>query len=218
MTIDKALTQIIAGNDLSQEETRKVFDEIMSGDATAAQIAGILIGLRVKGEAVSEITGATIAMRKVSTKVNIEVDYLVDTCGTGGSGSNKLFNISTAAAFVTAAAGAHVAKHGNRGMSSSSGSADVLDAAGVNIQMPPDVTARAIAEIGVGFMFAQTHHPAMKFAGPVRRELGVRTLFNLIGPLTNPAGAKRQIIGVFAPEWQEPIAEVCQLLGSEHVL
>ena len=218
MTIDKALTQIIAGNDLSQEETRKVFDEIMSGDATAAQIAGILIGLRVKGEAVSEITGATIAMRKVSTKVNIEVDYLVDTCGTGGSGSNKLFNISTAAAFVTAAAGAHVAKHGNRGMSSSSGSADVLDAAGVNIQMPPDVTARAIAEIGVGFMFAQTHHPAMKFAGPVRRELGVRTLFNLIGPLTNPAGAKRQIIGVFAPEWQKPIAEVCQLLGSEHVL
>ena len=141
-----------------------------------------------------------------------------DSCGTGGSGSNKLFNISTAAAFVTAAAGAHVAKHGNRGMSSSSGSADVLDAAGVNIQMPPDVTARAIAEIGVGFMFAQTHHPAMKFAGPVRRELGVRTLFNLIGPLTNPAGAKRQIIGVFAPEWQKPIAEVCQLLGSEHVL
>ena len=173
MTIDKALTQIIAGNDLSQEETRKVFEAIMSGDATAAQIAGILIGLRVKGEAVSEITGATIAMRKVSTKVNIEVDYLVDTCGTGGSGSNKLFNISTAAAFVTAAAGAHVAKHGNRGMSSSSGSADVRDAAGVNIQMPPEVTARAIAEIGVGFMFAQTHHPAMKFAGPVRRELGV---------------------------------------------
>lgn len=218
MRIDEALTRIIAGNDLSQEETQLIFDRIMSGEATPSQIAGILVGLRVKGEAVSEITGAAIAMRKVSKKVNIEVDYLVDTCGTGGSGSNKLFNISTAAAFVAAAAGAHVAKHGNRGMSSTSGSADVLEAAGVNIQMDPDVTARAITEVGVAFMFAQTHHPAMKFAGPVRRELGVRTLFNLIGPLTNPAGAKRQVIGVFAPEWQRPMAEVCRLLGAEHIL
>ena len=218
MRIDEALTRIIAGYDLSQEETQLVFDQIMSGEATPSQIAGILVGLRVKGEAVSEITGAAIAMRKVSTKVSIEVDYLVDTCGTGGSGSNKLFNISTAAAFVAAAAGAHVAKHGNRGMSSTSGSADVLEAAGVNIQMAPDVTARAITEVGVAFMFAQTHHPAMKFAGPVRRELGVRTLFNLIGPLTNPAGAKRQVIGVFAREWQRPMAEVCRLLGAEHIL
>jgi anthranilate phosphoribosyltransferase len=156
-------------------------------------------------------------MRELSTKVEVSVDYLVDTCGTGGSGA-KLFNISTAAAFVAAAAGAHVAKHGNRKMTSQSGSADVLEHAGVNLNLTPEQIAHCISEVGVGFLFAQAHHSAMRFAAPVRQELGVRTLMNVLGPLTNPAGAKRQVIGVFSPIWQRRVAEVAYLLGSEHVL
>jgi anthranilate phosphoribosyltransferase len=176
------------------------------------------MALRIKGETVAEIAGAAQAMRELSTKVNVEAANLVDTCGTGGSGQAKLFNISTAAAFVAAAAGAHVAKHGNRAMTSRSGSADVLEAAGVNLNLTPAQIGRCIAEVGVGFMFAQAHHSAMRHAGPVRQELGVPTIFNVLGPLTNPADAKRQVIGVFSADWQRTLAEVAQRLGSEHVL
>jgi anthranilate phosphoribosyltransferase len=189
----------------------------MSGDATPAQIGGLLMALRVKGETAPEIAGAAQTMRELSTRVEVDVPYLVDTCGTGGSGA-KLFNISTAAAFVTAAAGAKVAKHGNRKMTSASGSADVLEAAGVNLDLTPAQIAHCISEVGVGFLFAQAHHTAMRYAAPVRQELKVRTMMNVLGPLTNPAGARRQVIGVFSPVWQTRMAEVADLLGSEHVL
>ena len=218
MHINDALALLVAGQDLSRDQTRSVFDIIMGGEATPAQIGGVLIGLKAKGETVLEITGAVEAMRAVSTKVAVDVPNLVDTCGTGGSGAAKRFNISTAAAFVAAAAGAHVAKHGNRGASSASGSADVLQAAGANVELQPDEVGRCIREVGVGFLFAVRHHGAMRHAGPVRRELGIGTIFNLLGPLTNPAGARRQVLGVFAPGWQRPLAEVAQTLGSERVL
>lgn len=218
MQMSEALAALVAGEDLGRDQTRAVFDTIMGGEATPAQIAGVLTGLKAKGETVEEITGAVEAMRAVSTKVEVEVPNLVDTCGTGGSGAAKRFNISTAAAFVAAAAGAHVAKHGNRGASSASGSADVLEAAGANVELEPDQVGRCIREVGVGFLFAVRHHAAMRHAGPVRRELGIGTIFNLLGPLTNPAGARRQVLGVFAPSWQRPLAEVAQALGSERVL
>ena len=217
--MNETLRALVAGHrDLTRDQARAVFDAIMAGEATPAQIGGVLVGLKAKGETIEEITGAVQAMRAVSAKVEVAVPNLVDTCGTGGSGGAKRFNISTAAAFVAAAAGAHVAKHGNRGASSSSGSADVLEAAGSNIELAPDQIARCIREVGVGFLFAQRHHPAMRHAGPVRRELGIGTMFNLLGPLTNPAGAKRQLLGVFAPQWQRPLAEVAGALGSERVL
>ena len=218
MQINEALAALIAKRDLSRGETRSVFDAIMGGETTPAQIAGVLIGLKAKGETVDEITGAVEAMRAVSTKVAVDVPNLVDTCGTGGSGAAKRFNISTVAAFVAAAAGAHVAKHGNRGASSKSGSADVLEAAGANVELEPEQVGRCIREVGVGFLFAVRHHAAMRHAGPVRRELGVGTVFNLLGPLTNPAGAKRQVLGVFSQQWQRPLAEVANSLGSERVL
>lgn len=218
MQMSEALAALVAGQDLGRDQTRAVFDTIMGGEATPAQIAGVLIGLKAKGETVEEITGAVEAMRAVSTKVDVDVPNLVDTCGTGGSGEAKRFNISTAAAFVAAAAGAHVAKHGNRGASSASGSADVLESAGANLELEPDQVGRCIREVGVGFLFAVRHHAAMRHAGPVRRELGIGTIFNLLGPLTNPAGARRQALGVFAPAWQRPLAEVAQALGSERVL
>lgn len=218
MQMNEALAALVAGQDLGRDQTRAIFDTIMGGEATPAQIGGVLIGLKAKGETVEEITGAVEAMRAVSTKVEVDVPNLVDTCGTGGSGAAKRFNISTAAAFVAAAAGAHVAKHGNRGASSASGSADVLEAAGANVELEPDQVGRCIREVGVGFLFAVRHHAAMRHAGPVRRELGIGTIFNLLGPLTNPAGAKRQVLGVFAPDWQRPLAEVAQALGSERVL
>ena len=218
MQASETMAALVAGQDLSRQQTRSVFDAIMGGEATPAQIAGVLIGLKAKGETVEEIAGAVEAMRAVSTKVAADVANLVDTCGTGGSGAAKRFNISTAAAFVAAAAGAHVAKHGNRGASSASGSADVLEAAGANVELEPDQVGRCIREVGVGFLFAVRHHTAMRYAGPVRRELGIGTIFNLLGPLTNPAGAKRQVLGVFAPGWQRPLAEVAQALGSERVL
>ena len=216
--MNEALAALVAGRDLGRGQTRAVFDTIMGGEATPAQIAAVLVGLRAKGETVEEITGAVEAMRAVSTKVDVDVANLVDTCGTGGSGAAKRFNISTAAAFVAAAAGAHVAKHGNRGASSASGSADVLEAAGANLELEPDQVGRCIREVGVGFLFAVRHHAAMRHAGPVRQELGIGTIFNLLGPLTNPAGAKRQVLGVFSPAWQRPLAEVAQALGSERVL
>ncbi len=212
------LEQLADGKHLSQQHARELFTHIMSGDATQAQIGGALMALRVKGETAEEIAGAVQAMRALSTKVEVQVPHLVDTCGTGGSGLNKLFNVSTAAAFVTAAAGAHVAKHGNRGVTSKSGSADVLEAAGVALNLTPAQIGRCISEVGVGFMFAPAHHGAIKHAVGPRRELGVRTIFNMIAPLTNPAGAKRQIIGVANPAWAPRLAEVLKLLGSEHVL
>ena len=218
MQINEALAAVVAGRHLNRDETRSVFDAIMAGEATPAQIAGVLVGLKAKGETVDEITGAVEAMRAVSTKVAVDDPRLVDTCGTGGSGAAKRFNISTAAAIVAAAAGARVAKHGNRGASSKSGSADVLEAAGAKIELEPEQVGRCIREVGVGFLFAVRHHAAMRHAGPVRRELGIGTVFNLLGPLTNPAGAKRQVLGVFAREWQQPLAEVAQALGSERVL
>ncbi len=218
MDIREALERLTSGEHLDREGARDVFEIIMAGEATPAQIGGVLMALRVRGETAAEIAGAAEAMRAVSLKVNVAAPDLVDTAGTGGSGHAKLFNISTAAAFVAAAAGAHVAKHGNRGMTSGSGSADVLEAAGVNLSLRPDQIARCITEVGIGFMFAQAHHSAMRHAGPVRGELGVRTVFNLLGPLTNPANAKRQVIGVFAPAWQRTLSEVAALLGAEHVL
>ncbi|MFB3103918.1 MAG: anthranilate phosphoribosyltransferase, partial [Pseudomonadales bacterium] len=216
MDIQAALAQLVEGQNLTQAQTRDVFQEVMSGEATPAQIGGLLMAMRVKGETAEEIAGAAQTMRALSTKVEIDVPYLVDTCGTGGSGGAKLFNISTAAAFVTAAAGAKVAKHGNRKMTSQSGSADVLEVAGVNIALEPAQIARCISEVGVGFLFAQAHHSAMRYAAPIRQELKVRTMMNLLGPLTNPANAKRQVIGVFSAQWQQALAEVLKLLGSEH--
>lgn len=217
MNIPKALARIVEGNDLSQDDAATVFQQIMSGEATPGQIGALLAALRVKGETAEEIAGAALTMRALSTKVPATSQTLVDTCGTGGSGS-KLFNVSTAAAFVAASAGAKVAKHGNRKMTSFSGSADVLEAAGVSLSLAPEQIATCIDEIGVGFMFAQAHHSAMRFAGPIRQEIGIRTLMNVLGPMTNPAGAKRQVIGVFSRDWQQKMAEVLRLLGSEHAM
>ena len=190
---------------------------IMTGQATAAQIGGFLIGLRMKGETVDEIAAAAGVMRELATPVPVAGDHLVDTCGTGGDGAST-FNISTASALVTAAAGARVAKHGNRSVSSSCGSADVLEAAGVNLDLDADQVARCVEKIGVGFLFAPRHHSAMKHAIGPRKEMGVRTLFNLLGPLTNPAAAPNQVLGVFSAEWLEPLAQVLAKLGSRHVL
>ncbi|HEX7037733.1 MAG TPA: anthranilate phosphoribosyltransferase [Pseudomonadales bacterium] len=217
MDVRAALARLAEGRDLDQQEAREVFTLVMSGEATPAQIGALLMGFRVKGETAAEIAGAVETMRALSTRVEVDVPNLVDTCGTGGSGA-KLFNVSTAAAFVAAAAGAHVAKHGNRKASSASGSADLLEAAGVRITLTPPQIARCIREVGVGFLFAPAHHNAMKHAAPVRQEVGVRTMMNLLGPLTNPAGARRQLIGVFSREFQRTIAEVLSLLDAEHVL
>jgi anthranilate phosphoribosyltransferase len=194
-----------------------VMRSIMTGQATPAQIGGFLIGLRMKGETVDEIAAAAKVMRDLATRVDVAGPHLVDTCGTGGDGAST-FNISTASAIVTAAAGARVAKHGNRSVSSSSGSADVLEAAGVKLDLTPEQVAACIDRVGVGFLFAPQHHSAMKHAIGPRKEMRVRTLFNLLGPLTNPAGAPNQVLGVFSLDWVEPLARVLRQLGSEHVL
>lgn len=217
MDIKTALAKIVARQDLTLEESAAVFLQIMSGEATPAQIGALLAAMRVKGETPDEIAGAAQTMRALSTKVSANGPHLVDTCGTGGSGA-KLFNISTAAAFVAAAAGATVAKHGNRKMTSFCGSADVLEAAGVNLSLTPEQITTCINEVGVGFMFAPAHHSAMRFAGPVRQEIGIRTMMNVLGPLTNPARATRQVIGVFDTQWQLKLAQVLQLLGSDHAM
>ncbi len=217
MNIREALAKVVAKENLNQDEMHGVMTEIMTGQATPAQIGGFLVALRMKGETIDEVTGAAQVMRELATPVSVNAEYLVDTCGTGGDGAN-LFNVSTASAFVVAAAGGHVAKHGNRAVSSSTGSADVLEHAGVNLSVSPDVVARAIEEVGVGFMFAQAHHSAMKHAIGPRKELGMRTLFNMLGPMTNPAGVKRQVLGVFDSELCRPLAEVLGRLGSEHVM
>lgn len=214
----KALEALIAGQDLSHAEMLSMMQQVMQGELTPAQIAGFLIALRIKGETVDEITAAATVMRALSTKVNIEdTTHLIDTCGTGGDGI-QTFNVSTVSAFVAAAAGAKVAKHGGRSVSSTCGSADVLEALGVNVNLTPEQVANCVNTIGIGFMFAPNHHSAMKHSAPVRRDLGVRTLFNLLGPLTNPANAKRQVMGVFREDLTLTLAKVLQNLGSEHVL
>lgn len=218
MVFKEALEQVLAGKDLSHADMFALMQQVMGGELTPAQIAGLVIALRQKGESVDEITAAATVMRVLSSKVKIQDrTHLVDTCGTGGDGI-QTFNVSTISAFVAAAAGAKVAKHGGRSVSSTCGSADVLEALGVNVNLSPEQVAKCINEIGIGFMFAPNHHSAMKHAAPVRRELGVRTLFNLLGPLTNPANAKRQVMGVFHKDLTLKLAKVLQNLGSEHVL
>ena len=217
MEMPTAIAKVIEGQDLSAGEMHSVMRLIMTGEATPAQIGGFLIGLRMKGETVEEISAAAQVMRELATPVAIEVDHLVDTCGTGGDASGA-FNISTASAFVVAAAGGAVAKHGNRSISSKSGSADLLEAAGVKLDISADQVAQCVKEVGVGFMFAPMHHSAMKYAIGPRREMGVRTIFNLLGPLTNPAAAPNQVLGVFSDQWVEPLARVLARLGSRHVL
>lgn len=213
-----ALTKLLDRVDLSREEMLALMRQVMAGELTPAQIAAVLVALRMKGETVDEIAAAAQVMRELSTKVVIaDATHLVDTCGTGGDGI-QTFNVSTVSAFVAAAAGAKVAKHGGRSVSSTCGSADVLEALGVNVNLTPEQVANSVNQIGIGFMFAPNHHSAMKHAAPVRRELGVRTLFNLLGPLTNPAGAKRQVMGVFDRTLTGKLAKVLQQLGSEHVL
>ncbi|MCG6968519.1 MAG: anthranilate phosphoribosyltransferase [Gammaproteobacteria bacterium] len=217
MEMPAAISSVIDHRDLTAAEMQAVMHRIMSGEATPAQIGGFLVGLRMKGETVEEIAAAAAVMRELATTVNVSGPHLVDTCGTGGDGV-KTFNISTACAFVVAGAGGKVAKHGNRSISSKSGSADVLEAAGVNLELNPEQVAQCINEVGVGFMFAPKHHNAMKYAIGPRREMGVRTIFNVLGPLTNPAGAPSQVVGVFSNKWVESLAKVLARLGSHHVM
>ncbi|PBB99796.1 anthranilate phosphoribosyltransferase [Mesorhizobium sp. WSM3862] len=208
------IAKVATGTALSFEEAREAFDIIMSGDATPGQIGGFLMALRVRGEAVSEISGAVATMRAKMLCVEAPRGA-IDIVGTGGDNSHSV-NISTGSAFVIAAAGVPVAKHGNRGLSSLTGAADVLMALGVKVDIAPETIGRCIQEAGVGFMFAPAHHPAMKHVGPVRGELGTRTIFNLLGPLSNPAGVGRQMVGVFLPEWIMPVAETLKALGTDH--
>ena len=200
MDLQTAIRTVVDRKDLGFEAMREVMTTIMTGDATPAQIAGLLIGLRMKAETIDEIAAAATVMRSFAAKVEVNLAPLIDTCGTGGDGIGT-FNISTASAFVAAAAGGHIAKHGNRAASSKSGSADLLEAAGARIDLTPPAVAACIAEVGVGFMFAPAHHGATRHAAGPRRELGTRTLFNVLGPLTNPASADRQLMGVFEPAW-----------------
>ncbi len=218
MTPQAAMNALIEKRDLSGEEMTSVMHQIMSGELTPVQIAGIVIALRSKGETVEEIAAAASVMRGLSAKVEVPQDlHLVDTCGTGGDGTHT-FNISTASAIVAASGGARVAKHGGRSVSSTCGSADVLEHLGVNVNLSPVEVAESIVEVGLGFMFAPSHHSAMRFAAPVRRELGVRTIFNLLGPMTNPANAKNQVIGVYHQDLVLKFAQVLNRLGSRHVL
>jgi anthranilate phosphoribosyltransferase len=213
VTVQQALARLLDGHDLSREEARAVMNEIMEGEATPAQIGGFLVALRLKGETANEIAGCAEAMREHVLQVRPKRDDLVDTAGTGGDAARTI-NISTAAALVAAAAGAGVAKHGNRAVSSASGSADVLEALGFKLELPPAQIEHSIDELGFGFLFAPTHHPAMRHAAPVRRELAARTVFNVLGPLTNPAGARAQVVGVYDASLVRTIAEVLAQLGS----
>ncbi|HVD12114.1 MAG TPA: anthranilate phosphoribosyltransferase [Gaiellaceae bacterium] len=213
MTVQQALARLLDGHDLTRTEARAVMNVVMEGEATPAQIGGLLVALRLKGETADEIAGCAEAMRAHVLTVRPQRDDLVDTAGTGGDGARTI-NISTAAALVAAAAGAGVAKHGNRAVSSASGSADVLEALGLRLELPPARIERSIDELGFGFLFAPTHHPAMRHAAPVRRELATRTVFNVLGPLTNPAGARAQVVGVYAPSLVHTIAEVLAQLGA----
>lgn len=217
MDMQGAIKSVLANENLSADEMTEVMRIIMTGEATSAQIGGFLVGLRMKGETVDEIASAAKVMRELATGVKVSGDHVVDIVGTGGDGSNT-FNISTACTFVVAAAGGTVAKHGNRSVSSKSGSADLLEAAGVKLDLNSEQVAKCINEVGVGFMFAPMHHSAMKHAIGPRKEMAVRTIFNVLGPLTNPAGAPNQLLGVFADELVEPLAEVLNKLGSNHVM
>ena len=217
MDLPSANRTLASGQHLTREQMQSVMRLIMSGDATDAQIGAFLIALTIKGETVEEIAGAASMMRELSAKVSVQAERVVDTVGTGGDGA-KLFNVSTASAFVAAAAGANMAKHGNRAATGNSGSADVLEAAGVNIGIRPEQVAQCIDQCGIGFMFAPTHHAATRHAIGPRKEIGVRSVFNLLGPLTNPANARYQLVGVFSQRWLKPLAEVFAALGSVHTL
>ena len=217
MDITTALARVVDHIDLSTEEMQDVMRQIMTGQCTDAQIGGFLVALRMKSESLDEITGAALAMRELASGVSIQGEHLAAPCGTGGDGAH-IRPAPSAAAFVVAAAGGQVAKHGNRAVSGKSGSADLLEAAGINLNLTPEQVARCVEHVGVGFMFAPAHHGAMKYAVGPRRELGLRTLFNMLGPMTNPAGVKRQVIGVFNKALCRPMAEVLRRLGSEHVL
>lgn len=218
MHIQAAIAALIDGESLSAEAMTDVMRQVMSGQASDVQIAGFLVALRIKGETVDELRGAVSVMRELMQPVSLnDLDSAIDIVGTGGDGAG-LFNVSTASCFVAAAGGAKVAKHGNRSVSSKSGAADLLETAGVNLALDAGQVADCVERAGVGFMFAVNHHPAMKYAVGPRRELGVRTVFNLLGPMTNPAGVKRQVLGVYDRQWLGPMAEVLRDLGSEHVL
>ncbi len=218
MDIKAAIARVADNLDLNTGEMQDVMRAVMTGQCTSAQIGALLIGLRMKSESLDEIEGAARVMRELASPVHVgNVPYLVDIVGTGGDGAN-LFNVSSAASFVAAAAGARVAKHGNRAVSSKSGSADLLEAAGVRLDLTPAQVARCVKEVGVGFMFAVNHHSAMKHAIGPRKDIGLRTIFNILGPLTNPAGVKRQVVGVFSQALCRPLAEVLGRLGSEHAL
>lgn len=212
-----AIGRVVEGETLDRAEMEEVMREIMRGQAAPEEIAGLLVALRMRGETVSELTGAVSVMREMATSIEVDVPHLVDTCGTGGDLAGT-FNISTAAAFVASAGGAAVAKHGNRSVSSRSGSADVLEALGVNLNLEPEAVGRAIREVGIGFLYAPRHHGAMRYAVGPRQALGIRTLFNLLGPMSNPASAPNQVLGVYEERWLEPLAQVLHALGSRHVL
>jgi len=216
MGIQHAIRKVSQRHDLSYDEAQAAMEEIMTGNATPAQIGGYLLALRLKGETINEITGSAQAMRDVANKAPVQASNVIDTCGTGGDATNT-FNISTTVAFVAAGGGVPVAKHGNRAVSSKSGSADVLATLGVNLQLTPKQAATCVDEVGIGFLFAPAFHPAMRHAIGPRRELAVRTIFNILGPLTNPAGARRQVMGVFSPDLTETLANVLNSLGSERV-
>ncbi|MFL5278415.1 MAG: anthranilate phosphoribosyltransferase [Myxococcales bacterium] len=214
MTLLSAIQAVMQGQNLTREESGAAIEEMLTGTAPASQIAALLVALRMKGETPDEIAGAAQAMRARAVRVEVPLDRLIDTCGTGGDGAHT-FNISTTSAFVAAAAGARVAKHGNRAASSKCGSADVLAALGAEVELSPKGVAACIEEVGIGFLFAPAHHAAMRHVGPVRKELGVRTLFNLLGPLANPAGVRRQVVGVPAPQFVLVLARTLGELGAE---
>ncbi|MGB9597387.1 MAG: anthranilate phosphoribosyltransferase [Candidatus Poribacteria bacterium] len=214
--IREAINKLVNNEDLSQEESSMAMNEIMNGEATPAQIASFITALRMKGETIDEITGCAKVMREKVTPIKTNADYVVDTCGTGGDNSHT-FNISTISAFVAAGAGVRIAKHGNRAVSSNCGSADVLKAIGVNIEADADKVAKCVDEVGIGFLFAPLLHPAMKYAITPRREIGIRTIFNILGPLTNPASARGQVLGVYDRSLTESLAHVLKNLGSDHI-
>ena len=217
MNIQEGIKTIMTGQDLTREEISSVMNQILRGSVSEVQIGAFLVSLCIKGESVDEVIGSAEVMRELSSKVSVDKEYLVDTCGTGGVGSG-IFNVSTTAAFVASSCGAKVAKHGNRSATRKSGSADLLEAAGVAINLSPHQVKKCIEEVGIGFMFAPAHHDAMKHAIGPRKELGIKTIFNLLGPITNPAGALNQVVGVFDMKWVKPIAEVLKGLGSNNVL
>ena len=217
MKIQQALDQLVKSTDLSPDEMETVMRQVMTGDATPSQIGGFLVALRMKGETVDEVAAAAKVMRSLAAGVTLSFDDAIDIVGTGGD-STSTFNVSTCSAVVAAAAGAKVAKHGNRSVSSKSGAADLLEEAGLNIDLSPEQVGHCVSTLNLGFMFAPRHHSAMKHAIGPRKEMAIRAIFNLLGPLTNPAGAKSQLLGVYAAEWVRPVAEVLKKLGSNHVL